>query len=169
MRARSRDFLPLRLLAGLAVQPFVAAGLAYLIAPLIEWSSRSPSSPGGSDPTEVAVSLAVGAALVAFFVVLLGVGPILIWRVERGPLTRTQVLWWGVAMGNLPGLLGLIVLGPHDVLNVVRLVSLGSLFGLVGAFVFWVVSIRGTRVERPVTGDSTAAAGVQSLDLRRTK
>jgi hypothetical protein len=143
---------------GLAVQPFVAAGLAYLVAPLIEWSQASARR-GGSDPTEVAVSLAAGAGLVAFFAVMLAAVPILLWRTDRGPLSRAQVLWWGVAVGNLPGLLGLILVG--GVLDVVRLVALGSLFGLVCSFVFWVISIRSTRLEkRPGIRDREAASGV---------
>lgn len=149
MEAGSRDFVPLRMFAGLAVQPFVAAALGFIVAPYLDWVSTPPGVRGGSDPIEVAVSIAAGAALVAFFAVVLVVAWVLMWLTDRGPLTRAQVLLWGVGIGNLPGLLLLALVHRFgSFFQMVRLPLLGSLFGLVCSYVFWVISIRGTRLEK---------------------
>ena len=82
---------------------------------------------------------------------LLGAFPIVAWRSNRGPFTLTEVLWWGVALGNAP----LAIIAVLAALNgapsnspgspeTLRGLIAGSVFGFAGAAVFWVVAVRGS-------------------------
>jgi hypothetical protein len=141
-----------RLIIGFVIQPFTAAALGFMIFPLVDWSARAlhgGQSIRGAFHGAIAFALAVGIA--AFLVTVCGVVPIVLMCLERGPLTRKQVLLLGAALGNAPGaivvLLALItgnVSGASSSwpLETLRALAMGSLFGLSGAALFWAVSIR---------------------------
>ena len=63
----------MRLLAGLFVQPFLAAGLAFIAFPLLLLDRDGRTLAGGYplDPTDAAVSVAMGAGVVAGVVTLI--------------------------------------------------------------------------------------------------
>jgi hypothetical protein len=64
----------LRLLAGLALQPFLAAGVAFVSFPLVLLDRTGRTLAGGfpSDPTDAAISVALGVGVVALFVTIVG-------------------------------------------------------------------------------------------------
>lgn len=137
-----------RILAGLAVQPFVAAGVGFATTPLIEAVNRATVGGRSSDLLDVAASIAAGGALTAFFVTILVAAPAVAWCLHRGPLTVAQVLWGGVAIGSVPvlliGVLGAAGSGRGgDALGGLLALATGAWFGLAGAFVFWLIGVRG--------------------------
>jgi hypothetical protein len=146
----------LRLFAGLAVQPFAAAALGFLAFPLFA------ANQGGAFSADAALSLAVGAGIVALMVTVFVAMPLALWYSRRGWPTLKQVLLFGVALGNLP----VVVIGVLANLSAAgqgRPASLpagalvaGTAFGLAGALLFWLIAIRGTgRVpERESSGAS---------------
>jgi hypothetical protein len=141
-----------RLFAGLAVQPFVAAAVGFMMFPLIEWSNSALRRGTSGDLVDGAVAVAAGAGLAAFFVTLLGALPIVVWRMRRGPLTLRQVLLGGALLGNLP--FAVIVplaaaaggsgAGWFWPLGAIRALAVGAVFGMAGAAVFWAIAVRGT-------------------------
>ena len=72
MGAEPRDFVPLRGVAGFAVQPFVAGVLGYLTAPMIEGNSRLVTGAVADDMRQVAISLAGEAASVFWVISIRG-------------------------------------------------------------------------------------------------
>jgi hypothetical protein len=140
----------IRLIAGFVVQPFAASALGFAIFPLVDWSRLD----GGRivDPSGAAIGFGLGAGMVAFFVTVCGVIPIVLMCLEHGPLTLKQVLLSGAALGNAPGALiaGLAFVTGQGAsgaswfwsIEALRALTIGSLFGLTGAALFWTVSIR---------------------------
>jgi len=151
MESRARTLTPadeMRLFAGLAVQPFVAAGVAFVGFPvfLLDRTGRTLAAGVPSDPTAAAMSVALGAGIVALFVTLVGVFPTAIWVVKRRPLTFAQALLFGVGFANLPVVLGTILSGGNW--SLLRSHAFASLIGVAGAAAFWVISIRGRDFSR---------------------
>ncbi len=147
----------LRLLVGFLVQPFAAAALGFVTFPLIEMTGRALYGGMSADLLDAAVSVATGAGLAAFLVTQGAALPTVAWLLSRGPLTLRQVLWCGVALGNIPFALivplaaltraadgGSTWFGP---LAVIRALTAGSIFGLAGAMWFWLIAVRGTDLE----------------------
>jgi hypothetical protein len=146
-----------RLLIGFVVQPFAAAAIGFTIFPFVEWSRRALHGGGTSgDPLRAAVGFGLAAGIVGFLVTVCGALPIVLLRLERGPLTLKQVLLSGAALGNAPlTIIGLLALVTGNVsaassfwLDALRALAIGSLFGLAGSALFWAVSIRGRAVSR---------------------
>lgn len=134
-----------RIFAGLAVQPFVAGILAFAAFPLLLLDRDGQTLAGGypSDVRASAVSLALGAALLAIVVTLAGVWPAAVWVMKRRNLTLKETLGFGLAFGILPYvLLALAAGGTYGVAGLLRGVALSSLLGLAGAAVFWAIAIR---------------------------
>jgi len=144
----------LRLLAGFVVPPLAVSLLAYLAFPLID--------PGGLPVDLMArtISFALDAGWAAFVVTLVLGFPIVLWLSKRGPVRLTQILACGAILGNVPyAMMWLLAvtavtrdvdladtwLGP---LGIVRALSIGTIFGVAGAALYWVVSIRRTAMER---------------------
>jgi hypothetical protein len=146
----------MRVLGGLVVQPFVAAGLAFVTFPLLLLDREGQTLAGGfpADVTDAALSVAMGVGIVAGLVVLVGVLPVAVWLMKRRDLTLKKTLMFGLGFGNLPYvLLGVAVGGTYGVAGLLRGVMFSSLIGLVGAAVFWLISIQ------PQTVHSSEAAG----------
>ena len=141
------------LLRGLVVQPFVAAALAFALFPLVDYTGRMVYGGGRTvDPIETAVGFGVMAGVAASVVTGLIAYPSLIWLLKRGPLTRTQTMIGGVVLGNVPGVLIVLLLAvrhlsrevsptlentTYGAAGAVRIIMLGSILGLVCALVFW--------------------------------
>jgi hypothetical protein len=147
-----------RLLAGFVVQPFAAAVLGFVTFPLIELSARAPYGAASTDPMRAAISIGVGAGFAAFLVTLCFAFPIVVWLLKRGPLSLKQILWGGAVLGNVPFAI-IVPLAAitrsadlestrFGALAIVRALAAGAIFGVAGAALFWVISIRGTTMER---------------------
>lgn len=141
----------MRLFLGLFVQPFVAAGLAFVAFPVVEHTGRALHGRISVDPLDAAASLAAGVAIVAFLVTLCGAVPAVLWLVRRGPLTLKTVLLSGLVLGNAPVLIGAVLAGfGSGAFGAIRAIVFGSYLGFGSAFVFWVVTVRGSnRVREP--------------------
>ena len=92
MTSQSRTLTPadqLKLFVGLAVQPFLAAAVAFVSFPLVLLDRAGRTLAGGfpSDPTDAAISVALGVGVVALFVTLVGVLPTAVWVAKHRRLT----------------------------------------------------------------------------------
>jgi hypothetical protein len=135
----------MRILTGSLVQPLLAAGLAFLTFPLLVLDRNGQTLAGGypSDPTDAALSLAVGTGMVAGMVTLIGVLPTATWVIRRHQLTLKETLVFGLGFGNLPYvLLAAAAGGAYGLPGRVRGIVFASLLGLSGAALFWIIAIR---------------------------
>ena len=151
----------MRLFAGFVVQPFAAAILGFVAFPLIDLTLEGG---GTTDRLGAAVSIALAAGLAAILVTVCGAFPVVVWFLKRGPLRLKQVLWGGVILGNLPfAVIVPLAIVTNNVsadaswLGLIRSLAFGALFGVVGAALFWAISIRGTEMERPVVASEGQA------------
>jgi hypothetical protein len=150
----------IRIIVGLTMQPFVTACLAFITFPVLDYTGRALYGGQSPDQFDAAMSVAAGVGLVGFLVTFGGVLPILMWRLERGPLHRTQVLAYGVLLGNVPSLLIMSGLAASQVIHgtiprldqlsygpagLIRAIAYGSFLGVTSAAIFWWVAGRFTR------------------------
>lgn len=146
----------LKLLTGLAVQPVLAFAVAFVSFPFVLLDRAGRTLGGGfpSDPTDAALSVALGVGVVAVFMTALVILPAVLWILNRRLVTFTQSLVYGLGFGNLPIVIGTILSqGGYGLAGVVRGMVLGSLVGLTGAAAFWGIAIRGLDSGRdPATG-----------------
>jgi hypothetical protein len=139
-------------LAGLAVQPLVAALLAFVTFPLTDYTGRLAYGGRPVDSVRSAIAFAIGVGIVGLATTVLGALPVLGWALKRGPLTRRRVIVAGAILGNIPsavivsGLaIGQLSSGSTPTLNALtygylglfRIVAFGSFVGLGSAAVFW--------------------------------
>ena len=136
----------MRLFAGLAIQPFLAAAVAFLSFPLLIWGRDGRMLSGGypNDSTGPAIGVAIyvgiGVVVVTAFVVF----PVAVWLLKRRLATLPLCLAIGFGLGNLPFVVGTILSGGNP-----RLIwshAFASLIGLTCAAAFWVIAIRGRSV-----------------------
>lgn len=147
----------MRLFLAFLILPFLAALLAFFAFPLFIVGAKEI---GASYSSDAAGSFAAGAFLVAIFVTLVAV-PIVLFRLDKKPITFGDALVAGVALGNAPFLvvivLALIVQAftatPTSHANMwygaagaVRTITLSTLMGAALGSVFWVVGLRGREV-----------------------
>jgi hypothetical protein len=151
----------MRLFAGFVVQPFAAAILGFIAFPLIDLTLEGG---GTTDRPGAAMSIALAAGLAAVLVTVCGAFPVVVWFLKRGPLRLRQILWGGVILGNLPfAVIVLLAIVTNNVsanaswLGLLRSLAFGALFGVVGAALFWAISIRGTDMEKPVVNSEGQA------------
>jgi hypothetical protein len=139
----------MRLLAGFAMQPVVAAAVGFVSFPAIDLSGRAIGLYAGvpANSLDAAISIAAGAAMVAFVITLVVAVPAVIVGVRRGMLTRNRVLLAGMILGNLPlALIAVLATANGDLASgvglgaAIRAFITGSLFGLAGASVFWAIA-----------------------------
>jgi len=154
---QSRTLTPadeLKLFVGLAVQPFLAAAVAFVSFPLVLLDRAGRTLAGGfpSDPTDAAISVALGVGVVALFVTLVGVLPTAVWLAKHRRLTLAQALLIGLGFANSPVVLGTVLTsGGYGAEGALRGLVFASLIGLSGATAFWVISIRGRDLRRDAT------------------
>ncbi len=130
----------LRIFLGLLVQPFVTAGLAFVTYPLMERSGRAIYGGGsGGNLTQAAIAEAFSVSIAAFFVTIAAAFPAAVWVLKRYPLTPWRALLSGVLLGNIPSVLGTILLGSYGLAGFVRVVIFASFLGIGGATAFWTI------------------------------
>jgi hypothetical protein len=134
----------MRVLVGVAAQPLVAAAVAFLAFPVLLLDGHGQTLGGGA-PTSVAdaaVSVAVGAGLVALAVTLVGALPTALWLMKRRRVSLPEALAFGLAFGNAPFLIGALLAGTYGLAGFIRGVAFSSLLGVAGAAVFWWIALR---------------------------
>jgi hypothetical protein len=132
----------MRLFVGLAVQPLLAAGVAFFGFPLLlDQSGRTLAGGFPADSTDAAASVAFGVGIVAVFVTVVGVFPTVLWILKRRPVTLALALLFGLAFGNLPVMLGTVLAGGYGVAGALRGLAFASLIGLTGAVGFWLIVV----------------------------
>ena len=147
MTPRPRTLTPaqeMKLLGGLAVQPFLAAGVAFVSFPwlLLDRSGRTLAGGFPADRTDAAISVALGVGIVALVVTVAGVFPAAVWMVKRHLVTLTQALLFGLGFANLPVVVGTVLAGSYGMTGALRVFAFASLIGLTGAATFWRISLR---------------------------
>ena len=137
----------LRVLFGLLAQPFVAASMAFVLFPALDYTARATGLYSGRVSDDAAASVAFGAALAAVFVVVFGALPALGWVSRRGPITLRASVIAGALLGNLPAAVILVLAAMHgggtrssgasSALILLRAAAFGSWVGAVCGAVFW--------------------------------
>jgi len=132
------------------VQPFLAACVAFVSFPyvLLDWAGRTAAGAYPNDPTDTAMGVAFGVAILVLVITLVGVLPTAVWVVKRRPLSLAVALAFGVGFGNLPIVLGTVLSGGAGAGGLLRTHLFASLIGVTGAAVFWIISIRGRDFSR---------------------
>jgi len=134
-----------RLLAGLAIQPFIAGALAFLVFPWLLLDSNGRSLAGGTgDMVHAAGSVAIGAAVVALGITLVAALPAAVWLTTRRRVPISEALLWGLGLGNVPMVAGTLLAGTYGVEGFVRGIAFSSVLGVAGASVFWTIALRRT-------------------------
>jgi hypothetical protein len=145
-----------RLLVGLAVQPFVATAVAFFSFPVFLLDGNGQTLGGGrpADPTDAAVSVAIGAGLVALFVSVVGVLPTVLWLTRRFELSLIDTLLFGLGFATLSYAVTAIAAGggTYGLAGLARGVAWSSLLGLAGATVFWAITLRRLECNQRHTG-----------------
>lgn len=147
-----------RVLLGLAVQPVVSGLLGAALFPLVELTGRFLDGGRSADTLDGAIAFGLGAGIVGVLVTAFGAFPILMWRLKRGPIGRTDVLVAGVLLGNIPGAIVGAILAARAVwrfggtagvdglayapLGMIRAIVFGSFVGVACAGVFWLIAGR---------------------------
>ena len=150
-----------QMLVGLTVQPFVAAAVGFVLFRLINYTGGVAGDTANTLETALGFSVLCGTAA---SVVTGVVGyPGLVWLLKRSTLTRQQTLLGGLVLGNIPGALVVLALAArhlsrgvaptldnltYGVAGALRLISYGTVVGVVGAAVFWWLA--GRRLNTPL-------------------
>jgi hypothetical protein len=156
----------IRLVAALAAMPF-AAGAVMFVTYVALWFSGARVFEGPvsdlNGTLDAAVGLALGVTIIGF--VVTGVATLAVaWMVSRGPMSLSNLLFLGAALGNVPFVLIVVAILLVQLMNgtlssdvarlwyglygAVRAISLGCWIGACSAAVFWVIGVRGTELER---------------------
>jgi hypothetical protein len=144
-----------RLAVAFAVLPPAQALLAYVLFPLF-WELAGTFRPNDGAAAHMARVTGVLGVLLTLVAV-----PVVLLLLRRGEATLQRLLITGVALGNLPfalylsllirptlmhligGTLGNHLVPVSDLLVAgLRVVALGSTFGLLSAGLFWMIAIR---------------------------
>jgi hypothetical protein len=146
-----------RVIAALAVQPFVTGFLAFSTFPIIDYTGGALYGGRSADLLDAAISFAIGAAFAGFLITWLGAAPAFVWLRRRGPITRTKVFLSGAILGNVPAVLIVLSLAAsrssrgqipdldalmHGPAGAIRAIAFGSFIGVASAAVFWWVAGR---------------------------
>lgn len=139
----------MRILVGLALQPFVTAGVAFMLFPVLLLDRTGQALGGGvpGDVTQAAASVAVTVGLASVPLAMVGALPMFLWLTRRGRVTLPRALMAGVAVGNVPIVVGSLLAGAYGPIETARTITYASAIGLTGAAVFWLV-VSPTRDER---------------------
>ena len=150
----------MRLAAAFAALPFVAATLAYFGFPLFALSARAQLGRTPDGASDAAMAFAAGTFLVAIFVTVLGALPAVSVIQRRGKLTLRQSLMGGVALGNAPFALAVVVIALvhlfagtpanlgaswYGATGAFRTIAMGTFLGAALGSVFWLVGVRELR------------------------
>jgi hypothetical protein len=160
MTDRERALARLRMLAGFAIAPVVAAAIALVAYQAFFNLGLFPSG-ASLDSMDHAASLGMGTLILAVLMTFAAVPAVLVLR-EHRPLSLRRLLLLGAAVGNVPltlivaGILLTQVAGGRSVIEASRLweglsgllvrVAMGLVCGMGSAAAFWTVALAG--VER---------------------
>lgn len=138
-----------RVQAGLAVQPFVAAAVAFGLFPVLEAATPGTTVGGVLGP---AIAIAVFVGITAAIITGCVAYPAFRWLLKRGRVTAATTIVSGMVLGNIPLAVAFIALagggggegGPprgsmelnFEFASLVRLLF-GTIIGGVSAAVFW--------------------------------
>ena len=149
----------MRVLAALAVQPFLAALIALVGFRLFLLDSHGETLAGGRpvDVAQAAFSVAFGVAIVAAFVSLVGVLPTAGWLMKRRRVSLGEAVLFGLGFANLPILFGTLTAGAYGVTGFVRIVAFASMLGVAGATAFWFIALRETPQTAAAPGGARTA------------
>ena len=149
-----------QMLVGLTVQPFVAAAVGFVLFRVINYAGVAGDT---ANPVETAFGFSVLCGTAASVVTGVIGYPGLVWVLKRSTLTRQQTLVGGLVLGNIPGALVVLALAArhlsrgmtptldnltYGVPGALRLISYGTVLGVVGAAVFWWLA--GRRLNTPL-------------------
>jgi hypothetical protein len=165
----------MRVLVGLVVQPFVAFAAAFVAFPAMAYAQGlfDPDRGSYAGSFDGAGPVALGAALAAVFVVIVGAVPAIAWLSRRGPLTLGKALISGALLGSLPAVVILLLAAltgnlriaenrpAFDLPRMLPTIGFGAFVGMACALVFWAVA-------RDATDDrkQTSSRSGSSLDSR---
>ena len=153
---------------GLLAQPSVAALVAFLMFPLIDPSGRVAYESRGvrvvgesfiPDKTGAAIGIGISVGLVAIPLAALVALPSLAWLLRRGSITLTKTLVAGALIGNLPFVVGFVLIAlqrPREgmsslppgaafeapMVHPLWRILFASVIGLASAAVFWFIAGR---------------------------
>jgi hypothetical protein len=129
---------------GIAAQPFVAGALAFIAFPvlLLDRSGRTLAGAVATDVTHAALSVAIGAGMVAVVVALVGALPTATWLMKRRDVSLGVALLFGVAFGNVPFAVGASLAGAYGLPGLLRGLAFSSVLGVGGAAAFWAIALR---------------------------
>jgi hypothetical protein len=159
-----------RLALAFLLQPVVSFAVGLLLFPLVDYSSRLSGEGSASNLIGGALAFGFGTGIVGGLATLVA-WPVVVWLMRRGPVTRRTVLLGGLMLGNVPAVLALVawsaVILNADVSDapsidlsylafiVARGATLGSIIGLAGAAVFWIVAREPVLQNLPQTSGSS--------------
>lgn len=134
----------MRVLIGLALQPFVAAAVAAIASPFFLLDGDGQTLAGGApaNPVGAAVSIGIGSGVVALFVAVVLGFPAALWLTRGRGISLFGALAVGIALGNVPFVVGVLLAGTYGITGFIRGAGLSSLLGMAGAAVFWRVAMR---------------------------
>jgi hypothetical protein len=132
----------LRILAGIAIQPFLAAIVVFVGIRVLGLDPSGATLDGSSDATDVGISVAIAAGLVAVLVSLVAALPTAIWLARRRAVSFAEAVRFGLIFGNLPFVAGTMMAGSYGIDGFIRGVALFSLAGSSGAAAFWAIALR---------------------------
>jgi hypothetical protein len=157
MKQQVRTLTPaeeMRVLVGVAVQPFVAAVLGLITFPVFLLDRNGQTLAGGSPSNvpDAAGSVAAGVGLVALFVTVVGALPTAVWLMKRRRISLLEALAFGLGFGNLPFAFGALIAGTHGIAGFIRGAAFSSLLGVAGAAVFWYIALQSRIDGNPSVG-----------------
>lgn len=132
-----------RVFLGLLLQPPCAAALTFVAFPLIDATGRPLYGGSTPDTADAAIALALGVGVVAAMLTVLLVFPTVVWVVKRTTVTFGRAALFGVMFGNIPVVVGSALAGNYGSAGALRASVFGTLLGVSGATLFWVLAIRG--------------------------
>lgn len=158
MRSAAGDELPMtqvralsprderRVFLGLLVQPFLAAALTYLAFPVIDATGRPLYGGRAGDSSDAAIALSLGVAVVAAVITVAAALPTAVWFMKRTTITLGRAALFGLLLGNIPVVVGSILAGSYGPAGTARASVIGTLLGVSGAALFWLIAIRGQNI-----------------------
>lgn len=131
-----------RLLAGIIVQPFLAAATALLTFPMWFITGDGRLRGAGSVSGDAGQSLAFGVGIVAGAITFFGVLPTVLWLTKRRRVSFIDSLMFGLAFANLPIFVVTLLAGGSGPAGLLGTHGFASVIGLTCAAAFWAIALR---------------------------
>ena len=128
---------------GLLVQPPFAAALTYVAFPLIDATGRPLYGGSTPDTADAAIAVSLGGGVVAAVMTVLCVLPTVVWVMKRTTVTLGRAALFGAAFGNIPVVVASALSGNYGPAGAMRASVIGTVLGVSGATLFWILVIRG--------------------------